>query len=55
MDSLYGPVIYCNLKITWYISSWKLVKPNSLRLFHFNPIISVVEAADGDEFSCFAT
>ena len=37
------------------MSSWKLVGPNSLRLFCFNPVIAVVEAAGGDEFLCFAT
>lgn len=37
------------------MSSWKLVKPNSLRLFHFNSIISEVEAPGADEFSCFDT
>lgn len=36
------------------MSSSKLVKPNSLRLFHCNSVISVVEAAGHHGFLCFA-
>lgn len=36
------------------MSAWKFLKPNSLRLFHFNPVISVGEAAAAGEFLYFA-
>lgn len=36
------------------MSPWKLLKPNNFWLFHFNPVISVAEAAAAGEFLCFA-